>query len=595
MFACFDVGAADDPVEARMKKDLTFLASDDCEGRGIETKGINKAADYIAAEFKKAGLTPGGSNDGWFQPFTMNGMSRMESPNTLVLKGPLGQTIDLELNKNFRPMGMSGAGRVSAPVVFVGYGAQAKKLDYDDYKGMDVEGKVLVMLRNAPRVGAVPDAAFDGQAAAVHAALTTKIPIAELKKAAAILFVNASSMARGADPLAEFREHALGMSQARMPTFHIKRSVADQMLQGSLGTTLKDIEQDIDRDLKPRSAALTGWTATLESSVKKPVLDVKNVIGILEGSGPLAKETVVVGAHYDHLGFGQFGSRDKNPKDKLHHGADDNGSGTTAVLELARRFGAMKNRVGRRLVFITFSGEESGLVGSAYYCRKPAIPLEDTVAMVNLDMVGRLAEDPRTKRELLEVGGIGSSKHFAEMIEALNENYHFQIKKNLSGSGPSDHSSFNDKKIPVFFMFTGLHKQYHTPADTVDLINFSGMRRITALTEDLIKQLTVLPERPTWLATSGGARPIPGGGPTLGIAPGYDEGVDGLLIKSVSEGRPAQKAGLKAGDLIVAIGGKPVKDIEGYMVLMRQYRVGDTIDVTIVRDKKESKIPVKLE
>src|SRR5581483_9038272 len=218
----------------------------------------------------------------------------------------------------------------------------------------------------------------------------------------------------------------------------------------------------------------------LSVSVERRRIPVKNVVGVLDGAGPLANETVVIGAHYDHLGYGGrgTGSLSTGPK-AIHHGADDNGSGTTVLMELARRFGAEKGRQGRRLVFVAFSGEEMGLLGSRFYVDNPPIPLATTVAMVNMDMVGRLADDPATGRGKLEVGGTGTAKEFDGLIDALNAKYGFAVKKNKSGVGPSDHTSFYQKGVPVFFLFTGLHRQYHKPTDTVDLINFPGMKRIT--------------------------------------------------------------------------------------------------------------------
>jgi len=278
-------GAADDAVEARLRKDITYLASDECEGRGVETQGINRAAEFIAAEFRKAGLKPGGTEGTYYQPFTMNGMARLESPNTLQLRGPLGQEIDLKLDSNFRPLGLSGAGKVSAPVVFVGYGIHAPRIGYDDFKGVNVEGKVVVVLRKTPRFDS-PHAPFDGDKMAEHAGLATKVVNADLAKAAAVLFVNdLSTVRQERDRLMEFRDTALGTRSARMPVLHIQRHIADALVEGALATDLRTIEEDIARDLKPRSAALTGWTATLETNVRRPVLSVKNVVGIVEVQG----------------------------------------------------------------------------------------------------------------------------------------------------------------------------------------------------------------------------------------------------------------------------------------------------------------------
>jgi hypothetical protein len=593
-------GAGEDPVEGRMKKDITFLASPECEGRGVETKGINIAADYIAAEFKKAGLEPGGADGSYFQPFTMYGTSRLEGTNTLALQGPQRQQIELGLDKQFRPLGLSATGKANAPIVFAGYGATAKQIGYDDYQGADVAGKVVLLIRKTPR----PDnaqAPFDGDRAGRHASLQEKILNADEHKVAAVLLVNDRNTARAdGDALIDFRYTAFGSPLANLPVVHIKRSVADAMIQSALGTTLKALEEDIDRDLKPRSAPLTGWTAAVETGVKRPKLDVKNVIGTIEGSGPLAKEIVVIGAHYDHLGYGNHSSLARNLKQPtIHPGADDNGSGTTAVLELARRFGTKGKVEGRRLVFMTFSGEESGLLGSAHYVKKPIFPLADTVTMVNLDMVGRLRQDDKTKKDAMQVHGTGTAKGFDQLIDKLNDKYGFQLSKRPGGRGPSDHQSFymDPARIPVFFFFTGDHPDYHRPGDTADKINVPGMRKITDLTEDLVTQLRTVKQRPEYVAVS--SNDPHGGtvnftGPRIGVLfdYGYDEG-DGALVKDVNPDGPAAKAGLKSNDKIVAVEGKPVKNVQTYMAQVNRVSKVEPFNLEILRDGKKLTLKVQ--
>ncbi|HEV3236316.1 MAG TPA: M28 family peptidase, partial [Gemmataceae bacterium] len=350
------VEAANKAVEARLRKDITFLASDECEGRGVTTKGINLAADYIANEFKVAGLKPAGDEGSYFQPFTIRGYATLGSPNTLQLRGPLGQEMDLRLGVDFQVAGLSGAAKVSAPLVFIGYGATAKTAGYDDYKNVDASGKIVVVLRKTPRTDN-PHLPFDGPAGLYHAELSTKIANAEQHHAAAVLLVSDRDTAKNEDRLLDF-SYTSFQSGSKIPVVHVHRAIVDRLLQLTLGSTLREIEEDIDRDLKPRSAVLTGWTAQMETTVSRPATAVKNIVGVLEGSGPLAKETIVLGAHYDHLGYGGFGSLARNLKAKaIHYGADDNGSGTTTLIELARRFAAQPNRQGRRLVFIAFSAE----------------------------------------------------------------------------------------------------------------------------------------------------------------------------------------------------------------------------------------------
>jgi hypothetical protein len=371
------------------------------------------------------------------------------------------------------------------------------------------------------------------------------------------------------------------------------RNLADLLFTSSLGTTVHEVEQAIERDLKPRSAPLIGWTGRLEVKFKRDTATVKNVVGVLEGSGPLAKETVVVGAHYDHLGYGEFGSLAKGVGKAIHHGADDNGSGTTSIMELARRFAAHKDRQGRRLVFMAFSAEEAGLLGSRYYTKHdPLLPLDSTVAMVNLDMVGRLRPDPKTGKEKVQIEGSGSAKTFDAMLEKLNPG--FQLTKQASGNGPSDHDSFYNQKIPVVFLWTGYHADYHRPSDTADKINVEGMERVVGYAEKIITLLATDPQRPEYVAIARKMSASPGIGnmPRLGFVPSYDEDRQGVAIDAISAGGPAEKAGLKAGDVIVAVGGRPVTSMNTYMTIMSQQVRGQATDVTILRGGKKMELKV---
>ncbi len=594
------LGAAETPVnvppaaasEARLRRDVTYLASDELEGRGVTTRGINLAADYIAAEFKKAGLKPGGPDGSYFQPFTMPG-AVLVAPSTLKLRGPDGQTIELKPGVQFQTQGVSGSGQVSGGVVFVGYGITSKEPALDEYADVNVTGKVVVILRDTVR----PDNKYarNPNWHRKFASLSEKMNNAASHKAAAILLVNDRDTAKDGDDLLNFGYYAgVGGQLLRLPdipVLQVRRAVVEEMM----GEKLENVERDIDRDLQPRSRELTGWTASADVSVwrSKNALKLKNVVGVLEGSGPLADETVIVGAHYDHVGYGGANSLAELKKMAIHHGADDNASGTTAVMELARRFGAMPHREGRRLVFMTFSAEESGLIGSEAYCHDPLFPLEKTAAMVNLDMVGRLTKDKETCKDRLTIYGTGTAKTFDALIDSLNKKYDFQLKKVPTGLGPSDQMTFYQKKIPVFFFFTNDHPDYHRPSDTSDKINVPGMRRVVDLTEDLTAQLATGP-RPEYVQVAG-PRLSGGGGPRLGIRPDYGDDKEGVLLSGVSDGAPAARAGLKEGDRIVEIAGQPVKSLEGYMAVMAGQKPGSTIDVGVLRGKERKVFKVKLD
>jgi hypothetical protein len=580
-------------IEERMRRDVTYLASAECEGRGPGTKGINRAADYIANEFKKIGLKPAAADGTYFQPFKIRGISTVGEPNRLVIKGPEGKQIMLKLDEDFRPLGMSGTGKVSGPLVFAGYGVTAEGVEYDDYQALDVENKIVVVLRKTPRPDNTKEP-FDGARANTHGALNTKVQKASNKKAAAVLFVNDYETLKNGDELLHFDYSGWGNS--KVPTVHVRRAVAEEIVRSALNSTLADIEKEIDLNLKPQSAILDGWTAELEVTIDRSAVDAKNVVGVLEGEGPKANETVVVGAHYDHLGYGSFGSLARNLRAPvIHHGADDNASGTTALIELARRFAQMPKR-DRRMVFMAFSGEERGLLGSHHYCQNPIFPLEDTVAMVNLDMVGRLIPDKETKKDRLIVYGTGTAKDFDALLEELNKKYDFKLQKVATGTGPSDHASFYAKNIPVFFFFTDVHEDYHRPSDTADKINVSGMRKVTDLTEEVTLSLVTRPERPEFVKVGGAARDRPRVTiPRLGVRPAYGDDKEGVLLEEVNQGGIADKAGIKAGDRIMEIGGKEVQNLEGYMAILAGRKKGDSFDIGLIRDGKKVTVKVTLE
>jgi hypothetical protein len=603
----------DDPVLERMRKDLFFLASPECEGRGIDTKGIEKAAAHIADQFKAAGLKPAMKDGSYFQPFTHVVSSRQANPTKLAFAGPNDAAKELKAGTDFNPLGFSSTARANAGIVFAGYGITAPDLKYDDYAGIDVAGKWVIVLRKLPRAAAKGDDRFDKSVRnpdeSAFAALQAKVDNAAAHKAAGVIIVNDAATAAGRDQLSQFADHSFGTTPVEIPVVHVKREAIDALVAGGPVKGLADLETLIDKDLKPRSFEVAGWKADGEVTVNRTEYKCKNVVGVLEGSGPLADETVVIGAHYDHLGYGNFGSLGgATARGKIHFGADDNASGTTGLIELARRYGAMKDREGRRLVFVAFSAEERGLYGSAHYCASPPFPLDKTAAMINLDMIGRSKPVPADwlgieQKDRLVVYGTGTGDTFADLVKSANEKPDFKLITLAGGTGPSDHQSFYLKKVPVLFLFTGTHGEYHRPTDVPEKVNVPAMKKVADYVQNLADHLTTVPTRPKYQATRDpwydpteqrAARTTPARpAAKLGVMPGNYEAEDGgVLVDEVSPGGAAEKAGIKAKDVIVEIGGKPVKNIGGYMTAMSAQRSGVPVEVVVLR--KGQKMTIKV-
>lgn len=602
----------DDPVLERMRKDIFFLASADCEGRGVDTKGIDKAADRIVDVFKEAGLKPAMKDGSYFQPFKITMSAKLGKPNSFVLSGPGGAKKEPELGKTFSPMGFSPTSKAAGELVFAGYGVTAPGLKYDDYAGLNVEGKFVVVLRRIPRYTETGDKRFDTTVPtsdeSLHAAFATKIELAQKNKAAGLIVVNDTSAAGRLDPIAQYGQHATGTTPATFPVIFVKRAVIDEMLAAGPWKSLTELETAIGGDLKPRSFALTGWKADAEVTVDRKEVTAKNVVGVLEGAGPLKDETVVIGAHYDHVGYGNFGSLGgPNARGKIHFGADDNASGTTGLMELARRYGAQKNRQGRRLVFIAFSGEEIGLLGSVHYCKEPLFPLEKTAAMVNMDMIGRakppadwLGLFPPTDKDRLVVYGTGTGDGFAQLVADTNKKLDFKMTTLAAGTGPSDHDSFYRKKIPVLFLYTGTHGEYHRPADIPERIDVPGMKKATDFAGLLLDNLLARETAPKYAVVKDPwsdptDKPRGPMGPRLGVRPDYAYEGEGMRLEGVNPGGVAEKAGLKDGDVIVEIGGKATPTVGAYMTAMAAQKAGTTVDIVVERKGQKLTLKAKLE
>ncbi|MFO0872173.1 MAG: M20/M25/M40 family metallo-hydrolase [Pirellulales bacterium] len=640
---------------ARLAADTRYLASDELEGRGVGTAGLEKAAHYLADEFRKAGLRTDIFDGQPFQRFSVPS-SVDRGPverNTLVWLGPSAEGAKaeprvLKLEDEFQSLALGGTGKVTAPVVFAGYGITAPDQKYDDYAGLDVKGKVVLILRKEPQQDK-EDSVFQGKQASPHAPFVRKISNAAEHGAAAVILVNdyfSLAQARTAEERAwqesldklvaaqaEYRQKAqptaaetaafrqevgrlaellqlsgqklagdfdtvpgfLEAGQAShakvIPVFFCKRAALAPLLKAA-GLDLTEVERQIDADLQPRSRELSGWSVQGEAEVIHRRADVCNVVGVIDGEGPLANETVVIGAHYDHVGKGGPGSGSLAPpwSTEVHNGADDNASGTATLLEVARYFGGRSEKPKRRLVFIAFTGEERGLLGSAHYVKQPRFPLEQTVAMLNMDMVGRLADNK------LIVYGTGTAASFDALIDQLNQQHQFTITKHPEGFGPSDHASFYGKQIPVFHFFTGTHPDYHRPSDDADKLNVDGMQRIARLVIDATTAITDAPQRPEYREIKGSAQiGRSGDRPYFGSIPDFAEGVEGYALMGVAKGSPAQRAGLKGGDVIIKLGDARIGSLDDFDLALRKYKVGDKVPVTVKRGTETVTVTVTLD
>jgi hypothetical protein len=592
------------PAEARLRGDVTFLADDAREGRAPGTSGIEAAAEYVAAGFKEVGLKPAPGLEGYFQPFTLTGNPTLGPELALSLNGPNAMVLRSEPKTDFTPLAIGSGGTLErVPIVFAGYGITAKddarKLDYDDYAGLDVQGKAVLIIRREPQQDK-EESPFAGKQNSEFATFRHKATNAFQHGAAAVLLVNDAFTLKGdkgKDELFKFTDAGADLNST-LPFLMVTRAFGDKLMAAAGRPTLEAVEREIDTDLKPRSTELAGWTLTARVEIERKMITTRNVVGVLEGLGPLAGETVVVGAHYDHLGRGgmRSGSLAFLSSD-IHNGADDNASGTSMVLELARRLARRSDPLPRRVVFVAFSGEERGLLGSKYYVEHPAFPLASTVLMANFDMVGRL----NGKNELT-VYGTGTTPGLDALVDALGKSAGFTVKKIAEGHGPSDQESFYLKNIPVLFAFTGNHRDYHRPSDDTERINFAGMARIADFAELLLLDVTRRPQRPEFVKVERrGGHDLAAGDPGrasvsayLGTIPAYDDDTKGVKLEGVREGSPAEKGGLKGGDIIVGFGGKPVATIYDYTESLGRFKPADTVDVLVKRDGKDVTLKVTL-
>ena len=570
-----------------LKTHTRFLASDKLMGRGIDTPGIRLARDYIVGEFAELGLQPGGDKGSYLQSFEVTTGVRVRQPTSLTL----GNQPALTLNQAWTPLGFSASKKIEGQVVFAGYGITVKEYGYDDYQGIDAQGKIVILLRYEPppKNDRSPFRRYPSYS--VHAALRTKANNARDHGAVGMILVDLHHQ-DNVKPELISTANTLWRGGTSLVAAQAARAPIEKWLE-SHGISLTELRDKIDYEEKPASMEVPAGKATLEVNLEEIRQPTENVVAVLPGSDPhLNHESVIIGAHYDHIGFGHYGARNSSTQGQIHHGADDNASGTAVLLDLARRLSESDTKPARTIVFAAFSAEELGLFGSRHYVNHPAVPVSSTKAMINLDMIGRLRDDRVT------VFGTRSAEEFSDIIKSAAKQLGLEISES-DGIGRSDHMSFYSKKIPTLHFFTGVHSDYHAPGDTWDKLNLEGMAKIRELVLATTRSIAnsnaplnfvSLPSAPVAQSTSEG----PSSTTYLGIIPDYSGANEGVRLAGVSAGSPAALAGLREGDVIVMLAETKVQNLEDLMLALGGKKPGDEVEIMVLRGTQPLKLKAVL-
>lgn len=571
-FNIFVADWVEDQTSQYLKNHIQYLASDALEGRGTGEQGNELAAQYIAEQFKTMGLQPAGNNGTYFQEFEVVKGLTLGSNNNLfstLNKKKMNYVVE----KDFIPVGFSANASVSGKVVFAGYGMTVDST-YDDYKGIDAKDKIVIAMRYSPD-GDSPHSKYTKQSALRYKAMQ-----AREKGAKALLIVTATED-DSSDALLKLK-YDNSFSDAGIPVFSVTRKVVNEWLKQNK----QDLDQLRSKIIKTNASAsleIKNISVTLSSDVVQIKKKTSNVLGLLKVNEN--NEHIIIGGHFDHLGFGGSGSGSLSPStNEIHNGADDNASGTAAVIEVARKLSDYKNILKRNVLVMGFSGEEMGLLGSAYYTKNPSLPINDAITMINFDMVGRLKENS------LSVQGTGTSSGWETLLSKHNADSTFKLKFVKDGFGPSDHSSFYSQNIPVLFYFTGLHDDYHRPTDDADKINIDGLQQIVRYAAKIAIEIDTTSSRPDYIKTQapdqGGMRQ--GFRVYVGTIPDYSEDANGMALSGVRENSPAAKAGMQKGDVLIKFGKHEIKNVYDYTYALQEYKPGDVIEVKFVRNKTET-------
>ncbi|MFH1686213.1 MAG: M28 family peptidase [bacterium] len=542
---------------------VAVLAHDSLEGRQVGEVGEWKAARYITEQFRAFGLIPAGDSldaDGartYYQPFEFTKATQFGAENRLVVND-----LSLKLHEEWRPLVQSASTEFTFDtVISVGYGITMDTADgdYDDFAGKDVSGRAVLIKRYSPSAEDYPDLDFSR-----YDYLASKISNAIEHQAAAVFMMTPTT-----DDDTMITAGSVRAMAKEIPIIYLRR------------TALERLALDLD---DPELRTVAGRTELVK------VRDTGyNVVGLLPGAGDT---TIIMGAHYDHLGWGADNSRYQGAVPHIHNGADDNASGTAALLELARYYASDLNQRHHSLLFIAFSGEEAGILGSSYYAGNMTVDSAAVKMMINMDMIGRLKD-----QDGLVVFGTGSATEFASYFDSLEVEGLNVISKE-SGIGASDHTAFYSRQTPVLFFFTGAHEDYHMPTDDVDKIDADGIAQVCGLVSDIVDHYDLQPGLLTYQRTKSDSSQQRSGqrfSVTLGIMPDFIAEVDGLKVGAVTADKPADRAGILMGDVIVRMGAVTIGDIYDYMATLGKFRKGDTTSVLVVRELDTLLLPVAFE
>ena len=575
-FGAFKSGSSPSITENDIMDHIRYLSHEDRAGRYPGTRESKDVISYLIQHLKSFGVKPGGKNGSFVQPFNITDGIELGNNNSITIDGD-----SLLIGHDYMPLWFSGNDTVSASPVFTGYGfiINEKELKWNDYNGLDVAGKWVIVMRHSPERN------NQHSLYASHSGLHKKMLVARDKGAIGIIYVSQVE-----DTELYPLSYIPGYSNAGIPAIHISNNMANELFK-PLGWSLKKIQETMNQSLKSVSFELPN---KINASVELDPIHTRaaNVVGIIQsGNRKYRNEYVAIGAHFDHLGKGGAGTGSRSPKTiGIHSGADDNASGTSGLLEIAQKLISQKSRLKRSILLIGFDAEEKGLLGAKHFTENPSVDLKNIVAMINLDMIGRM------KDSSLTVGGVGTSPLFESLLKRKSLGRNFTVNMTKPGYGPSDHAAFYTKDIPVLFFFTGFHDEYHTPDDSWKLINLKGEKDILDFIYDVAFELSQLSKRPLFTESgpkNGRIQSNTKFNVTFGIVPAYGSNKQGLEVDGISKpDGPAAKAGIIKGDVIKSIDGKPINDIYEFMDRLKELKQGMTITVLIDRKGSELILPV---